>query len=206
MAPARRRTVSALAATGLVIGALAVGFGGGWLTHRLTTTTTTTTTTSTSTTTTSTTSTTTTTVATIARCSGATLTGSQVSSEGAAGTIEVTYVVTNTSVARCQMDGYPDIQLLSSNDTDLQTTVVRGQTFTVAAANRPAAVVTLSVQGRASFMLSYSDVPTGTQTSCPQAASINVYPPASSTPLNIPSSIGPCSMGTVSVSPFYAAS
>ena len=106
----------------------------------------------------------------------------------------------------CRLLGYPALVLLSSNATALATSTVKGQaTFSVAAANGAPRSQRLTPQGTASFMIQYSEIPTGTQTACPQAASVDVYVPGSATPVNLVASLSPCDAGTVYVSPFYGA-
>src|SRR5271165_516784 len=123
--------MNAGSATLAVLVALIVGFGGGWLFRKdtATTTTTTTTTTSSSTTTSS-------TIPLAAACSGAALAGSVSASQGAAGSVQVTFVVTNAGAKACTVDGYPSVQLLSANQTAMTTMrVLGGAVFQPAAAN-----------------------------------------------------------------------
>jgi len=135
------------------------------------------------------------------------LSGAVANSSGAAGTITAAIQVTNVGVAPCGLRGYPVLQLLSASGSPLPTQTIRGQTqFPASAANAPPSLQRLTPQGAVTFQLQYSDVPTGTETTCPQATSINVYVPASSAPVRVAEMLSPCSGGTVHVSPFYAAS
>ena len=133
------------------------------------------------------------------------LVGSVGSSQGAAGTIQMTIDVTNEGSAPCRIKGYPTIQLLDSNMTEMTTTVVQGMAdFEPAAANAAPTTQHLAAGGTDEFVMQYSDVPSGTQTTCPEAASINVYPPGSATPFNVIASITPCGLGMLNVSPFFS--
>jgi hypothetical protein len=197
----RRRMMPAGSATLAILVALAVGFGGGWLFKKETTPTTTTTTT---TTTSSTTTTSTTVVASIA-CVGSSLSGTVGTSGGAAGTIQTTIDVSNVGTKPCSIKGYPSVQLLDANQTPMTTTEVQGMaSFSPAAANAAPRSQHLAVGATVEFVLQYSDVPSGTETTCPAAASINVYPPGSATSFNVAMSITPCSLGTLNVSPFFS--
>ncbi|HEV3212932.1 MAG TPA: DUF4232 domain-containing protein [Acidimicrobiales bacterium] len=186
--------------------ALLVGFGAGYAVRRATTTTTTTTTTTLPPTTSSTSSSTTTTLRPLSFCTGAVLTGRLVSSSGAAGTITAVLQVANAAAVPCALRGYPGLQLLSASSTPLPTSTIRGQTqFATAAADAPPSLQRLTPRGTATFQLQYSDVPTGTETTCPTATSINVYVPASAVPVHVVEQLSPCNNGTVNVSPFYGA-
>jgi len=199
----RRRTMTAGSATFAILLALAIGFGGGWLFKKDTATSTTTTTTApTSTSSTTTTST----LPPALACGGAVLSGSVGTSQGAAGTIQMTFIVSNVGAKACTIDGYPTVQLLSPNTTAMMTTTVPGMAvFSPSAANAPPARQHVTAGGHVEFVLQFSDVPSGTERTCPLAASINVYPPNSATPFNVATSITPCNLGTLNVSPFFAA-
>ncbi len=212
MSPARRRTVSLSAATISAVLALVVGFGAGYLVRRATASTTTTTTTTT--TSTSTTTTTTTTLVPLDKCTGADLAGTVGTSQAAAGTVQTTFTVSNVSGSPCALNGYPELILLNANQSSLPTSTVDGQaaftqptsrgTRLANAAPRPQR---LTAGGQVTFVVQYSDVPVGSETSCPQSASVNVYPPGleAATPFNVSASMDPCNFGTVHVSPFFLA-
>jgi hypothetical protein len=204
VATARRRTVSALSAVAVAGAALVVGFGAGYAVRKATSTTTTSA--PPPSTTTSAPSSTSTTLRPLAPCSGAALTGSVASSQGAAGTITTTVRLTNGGATACRTDGVPTLQLLDANSHPIPTTVLHGHgTFPVAAANARPRPQRVTVGGTTTFMFQYSDVPAGTQTTCPQAAAINVYPPGSATPVLVTEQLSVCDMGTVYVSPLYGA-
>jgi hypothetical protein len=191
-------------ATLAILIALVLGFGGGWLYKKESTTSTTTTTTTMPVVDGSTTTTTTTPPA--LACSGVVLSGSVITSQGAAGTIQVSFLVANVGARACTIHGYPMLQLLSSNMTAMTTTTVNGMAaFGPAAANAAPKTQHVAVGGHVEFVLQYSHVPSGTETTCPTAASVNVYPPDSATPFNVVTAIDACNLGTLNVSPFFAA-
>ena len=53
------------------------------------------------------------------------------------------------------------------------------------------------------FSLSYSDVPVGTETSCPTSISAQITPPGNYQSATLPLQMDPCGGGTVHVSPVY---
>jgi hypothetical protein len=127
------------------------------------------------------------------------------SSNGAAGTIESGLTLKNISTTTCQLDGYPGMQLFDANGNALPTNVVRGggPQLMPAIANSPPTVVVLGPQQQAGFSLSYSDVPVGSQTSCPTSAKARVTPPNDTAFAEVALKIGPCGGGTIHVSPIY---
>jgi len=124
-------------------------------------------------------------------------------SEGAAGTIELTFSLANTSTALCTMYGYPGMQLLDASGGDMPTTVIRGGGLTfekVAVTN-----VSLAPGQTAYFNLGYSDVTVGTETSCPAASQVEITPPNDMSYVVVPvTSLDACGGGTVHVSPVFA--
>ena len=126
-------------------------------------------------------------------------------SSGAAGTIEGTFVVTNTAAVGCSLLGFPRLQLLAADASGIPTTTVPGQTsFSVAAANAPATLQRLAPGASAQFAVQYSQIPVGTQQTCPTSASVDVYPPGSVTSFNVIAQLDPCGAGSINVSPFFA--
>lgn len=151
-------------------------------------------------------STTSSTAAGLVTCLPNQLTAEAGMSNGAAGTIEMTITMTNTSTVTCTMDGYAGMQLLSASGASLPTNVVRGggMGFTNPAAGQPAALVTLAPNQSAAFSLSYEDVPVGTATSCPTSAKSEITPPNDTGFLIIAFQADACGGGTIHVSPVYA--
>ena len=162
-------------------------------------------TTSAPTTTTTAASTTTSTAATSA-CSR--ITGSPGQGQGAAGTITGLVTVTNTGTSACTVNGYPTVALYSGSGAPLTVTMVNGLTVTVSGpANAAPSSFSLAPSATAQFAYQYTDVPVGSETSCPTSESASVTMPGSSTASpTFQLAIGPCSNGTIRVSPVYAGS
>ena len=127
---------------------------------------------------------------------------------GAAGTIELSVDMTNQSGTTCTLFGYPGMQLLDGSGNDLPTNVVRGggPQFGIPGADQAPNTVVLAPQQQAAFSLSYSDVPVGTESTCPTSTNALVTPPGSLTSATVPLAIAPCGGGTIHVSPVYAVS
>jgi hypothetical protein len=163
-------------------------------------------TTSAPTTTSTTASATTSTAVTSTACSH--ITASPGQGQGAAGTITGLVNVTNASTTACTVNGYPTMALFSGSGAPLTVTIVNGLTVTLSsAANAPPSSVSVAPNSSAQFAYQYSDVPVGSETSCPTSESASVTMPGSTT--SSPSfqlAIGPCGNGTIKVSPVYAGS
>jgi hypothetical protein len=149
---------------------------------------------------------TTSTAATSTACSH--ITASPGQGQGAAGTITGLITITNAGTTTCTVNGYPTMALFSGSGAPLTVTIVNGLTVTVSsAANAPPSSVSVAPSSRAQFAYQYSDVPVGSETSCPTSESASVTMPGSTT--SSPSfqlAIGPCGNGTIKVSPVYAGS
>ncbi len=177
------------------------------------TTTTTSTTTSTSTTTTVVSSTTTTSVASAngSTCAGSDFSGSAGLSQGAAGTIYTSFTLTKTTPGSCTLKGWPLLGLenragvtLPERTVEVPSTGNPGS-FLTPAANQPPTTLTLQQNSKTSFSVAFSDVTTGTETSCPTAAVVLVGTGVGTSTTSISSTypIQPCNHGTLVASPFY---
>lgn len=144
-----------------------------------------------------------TTVAGLARCATTALTGSVAGSGGGAGTIETTIGLKSTSAAPCILGGYPGLQLLDSAGANLPTNVVRKGNYPFT--SMTPTTVTLTNGQSAYFNLGYSDVPVGTETTCPTSTSLLVTPPNATDSLRMTAMLAPCGGGTVTVSPVFVA-
>ena len=132
------------------------------------------------------------------RCHTAGLSLSLQSSEGAAGTIFDTFRFTNNLTVACTFYGFVGAQMLDAQNNPVPTQVIRGGGFLT---NLPGpALVTVAPGGSAYFTLSWSDVPVGNETTCPQASQLAVIPPNEFAPLLVPVTLAPCNAGTVHVS------
>lgn len=191
----------------LVVVAVVVGSRIGH--HRTSTPTTstivTTTTSTTVTTTTTTVPTSTTTVpASLTTCRGSQFTGTNVGSEGAAGTGYDIMTLTKTSPGSCVVDGYPIVSFLGAKGVVITGLSVRDAIdFPIGAAQGPPRAHTIAAGQKVGLQVRYADIPVGTAT-CPSVTQINVQFVAGdqSVPVNIVYPIAPCG-GALAVSAFY---
>ncbi len=124
--------------------------------------------------------------------------------QGAAGTLELTFGLRNTSAASCPMEGFPGAQLLAATGTQLPTHVVQGGSYSFT--NFAPSPVNLEPGATAYFNLGYSDVPSGNGGQCPTAAQIQVFPPhASDDDVVSGQQLIVCDGGTLTVSPVFVA-
>jgi Domain of unknown function (DUF4232) len=138
-----------------------------------------------------------------ARCPTTGLAASIQGGSGAAGTNEVTMALTNRTSSTCILGGYPGLLMLNAAGAALPTSVVRKGTYGFTAMDPT--VVTLTPGGVAYVNLGYSDVPTGTETSCPSSTSLEITPPNATDHLTIAATLAPCGQGTIVVSPVFSA-
>jgi hypothetical protein len=124
-------------------------------------------------------------------------------SSGAAGTIETTIALKSTAAQPCVLNGYPGLGLLASDGSSLPSNVVRKGSYSFTA--MAPTTVTLTAGQSAYFNIGYSDVPVGSETSCPTSASLEVTPPNSFVYLTFSAALAPCGGGTMAVSPVFLA-
>jgi hypothetical protein len=163
-------------------------------------------TTASSTTTTTAAATTTSTSATSTACNHVAAAPGQ--GQAAAGTVTGLVTVTNTGSAPCTVNGYPTMALFSGSGAPLTVTIVNGLSVTVSsAANAPPTSFSVAPSATAQLAYQFSDVPVGSQTSCPTSESATVTMPGATTASpSFQLAIGPCGNGTIKVSPVYAGS
>jgi hypothetical protein len=136
------------------------------------------------------------------RCHTPGLSVSVVGSEGAAGTIHNTLALKNTSGVACTLYGYVGELMLDAQGQPLPTTVIRGQG--TPSINDAPQQFTVQPGASATFVMEWSDVPHGNETTCPTSASLEVTPPDETAFLTLPLKIAPCAGGTIHVSPVRA--
>jgi hypothetical protein len=139
-----------------------------------------------------------------AACAATQLAGGLTGGNGAAGTIETTVVLRNTSASTCRMSGYPTLQMVDGSGGALPTISVDGGHYSFT--SQVPASVTLAAGQAGSFNIGYSDVPTGTETSCPTSAALQITPPAANGHVTVSASLSPCGGGTLVVSPILTGS
>ena len=93
-------------------------------------------------------------------------------------------------------------------DSPLTVTIVNGLSVTVSGpANAPPSSFSVAPSATAQFAYQFSDVPVGSETSCPTSESGSATMPGSATPSpTFQLAISPCGNGTIRVSPVYAGS
>jgi hypothetical protein len=124
-------------------------------------------------------------------------------SGGAAGTIELTFSLTDVGSVSCTMHGYPGMLLLDANGNALPTMVVRGGSLSFE--DLAVTSVLLSTGQTAYFNVGYNDV-TGTGT-CSMASQVEITPPNDTAHAVVPvPSLDACSNGTLVASPVFASS
>jgi hypothetical protein len=150
--------------------------------------------------------TTTTTAAGLAACAQVSAIPGQV--QGAAGTIVGTITLSEVGTGTCTINGYPSLTRFNSSGGVVTTTLVHGLTVNQSGpASQPPALVTLTPTQQAEFTFQYSDVVTGTETSCAVSSSVSITTPGATMPSSpVTLAISACNNGTVEVSPVYAAS
>jgi hypothetical protein len=141
------------------------------------------------------------------RCHTSGLVVSAAGSQGAAGTIVDTFRVANKGTAPCTVYGFVGMQMLDAAGRSLPTKVVRnGGIFSTQAG--PSSFV-LQPATAATFQAAWSDVPHGSETTCPPAAQLEVTPPDEFDHVVIPVaggwSLAPCGGGEIDVTPIRAA-
>jgi hypothetical protein len=137
------------------------------------------------------------------QCATTSLSAGISGSSGAAGTIETTIGLKSTAAKPCVMNGYPGLGLLASDGSSLPSNVVRKGSYSFTA--MAPTTVTLTPGESAYFNIGYSDVPVGSETSCPTSASLEVTPPNSFVHLTFSAALAPCGGGTLAVSPVFLA-
>jgi hypothetical protein len=91
----------------------------------------------------------------------------------------------------CTLYGYIGMGLLDANKHALQSTVVRGGGMG-SEKQLPKTLVTLAPGQVAHVEYSFSDVPSGTQTSCPTSSYVQITPPDETDYLLVTQRLAPC--------------
>lgn len=154
-------------------------------------------------------STSTTTTSTIASaCGGSGFTGTLQASQGAAGTIYTGVTLRNTTSSTCTFNGWPSLRYLNAASNPMATTVVRDASgFAASGAPQSPSAISVAPGASMQFLLSYSQVPAGSQSTCPTVSTIDVFLPGDTTAIAVSagSNFTPCALGRTFVSPLFAA-
>ena len=147
----------------------------------------------------------TTTTTGLAACAQVSVTPGQ--TQGAAGTIIGTVTLALMGTGTCTIDGYPNLTRYDASGSIVPTTLVHGLTVNLSGPpSQPPSLVTLTSTQHAEFTFQYSDVVTGSETSCAVSSTLSVTTPGAASPSTpVPLTISACHNGTVDVSPVYAA-
>jgi hypothetical protein len=132
------------------------------------------------------------------RCHTAGLAVANAGMDGAAGTIYLTFVLTNTGTAPCSLYGFVGMQMLNAAGRPLPTDVVR-----TGVAGTPAGPTQflLDPGSAANFQADYNHATLGGPESiCPTAAKLEITPPDEFDHLTIPVDMDPC-LGHINVTP-----
>jgi hypothetical protein len=132
-------------------------------------------------------------------CSGSQLKAALLDSQGAAGTILFSVTLQNKG-ATCTLKGYPALGLADDKGL-LPTRVVHGG---LSVLNSAPKLVTLAHLGKASVLVAFSDVPVGSETSCPTGHAVILRTPGAWEWLTVRVETGACGHGTLRESPVLA--
>ncbi|HEX3980773.1 MAG TPA: DUF4232 domain-containing protein [Acidimicrobiales bacterium] len=122
------------------------------------------------------------------------------SGAAAGGAATTSYVVTNISKAACSLSGYPGIQLLAADGSNITTTLQQGGTG-IPAKLTVQTVNLVRLGGQASFLVYFVAVPSKAQPICKNAPKMKLTFPGSSNSVNTAAEIQACG-GVLQVSPF----
>ncbi len=131
-------------------------------------------------------------------CTAAQLSAGFVSAQGAAGTLFDTLQLTNVSTSSCILNGFVTVQLLDAGNAPLPTVNMPGGGM-LSGFPGPSSFV-LPPGASSQFVLAWSDVPVGSETSCPAASHLALTPPGASAAVILdipPPAVAPCNGGTV---------
>jgi hypothetical protein len=110
---------------------------------------------------------------------------------GAAGTIHETWAFTKHTAGKCQMHGYPELQMYRKGGRPIPTT-------TKDTLSPLPNLITLAKGHSAVFSMSYNDVQHGTQP-CPASFVLRITAPHTNASLFVPARVNACS-GVINVS------
>jgi Protein of unknown function (DUF4232) len=133
-----------------------------------------------------------------AACTASVLTASYLGSNGAAGTIELGFALTNSGSRTCHTYGWPGVQLLSSSDAMLPTDAKRVETDLQGSA--PPVLLNLEPGDEASFRIFETDSSAGGR-SCATATQLQIIAPDDTATMKVALAGGVPACGRTTVSP-----
>jgi hypothetical protein len=132
-------------------------------------------------------------------CQASQLHGKRLDSNGAAGTILSSVTLRNSGTA-CTLKGYPSLRIEGAHGL-LPTHVQHGGLAVLKAKPK---LVKIAHNGKASVLISYGDVPVGSETTCPAGKALRLRPPKATGWLTIKVATSACGHGTLDESPVLA--
>jgi Protein of unknown function (DUF4232) len=143
------------------------------------------------------TSSTTTTTTGMPTCPASALTVKRGGGSGAAGTVAMGFVISNTSATECTLAGFPALSLVPATSARHALIEDFGS----------AHLVNLAGGGTGGFVLEYSDVPVDGQTNCPTLTGVDVRLPQVSGPaVMVRARFSPCGRPDIRVSAVLSSS
>ncbi len=133
-----------------------------------------------------------------ATCTASQLHAGVLGSTGAAGTIAVSITLKNVGSA-CTLHGYAGLQLRNAGGP-LPTTVIHGGLSVLMLTPH---TVHLAHNGKATLLIAYNHVPSGT-TPCPTATRLLIRPPGASGQAHLALRLDPCRHGRIYEAPILA--
>lgn len=133
------------------------------------------------------------------RCKTSQLRGKYLDSTGAAGTIVFSVTLKNTG-KYCSLRGYPRLRIRGAHGP-LPTHVIHGGISELSVTPE---LVKIRHNGKASVLVSYRDVPIGSETSCPTGSALQLKPPKTKSWLQIKVTTEACGHGTLHTSPILS--
>ena len=136
------------------------------------------------------------------RCHTSQLAVAFAGSEGAAGTIILSFGMANAAPTGCWLYGFVGMQMLDASGRNLPTRVMRnGGLFS----NQSGPTQFTLQQGQAAtFLVAFGNVPVGSETTCTQAAQLVVTPPDEFDHMTLTVQgwpLSPCNSGELDVTP-----
>jgi hypothetical protein len=133
-----------------------------------------------------------------AACTASVLTPSYLGSNGAAGTIELGFALTNSGSSTCHTYGWPGVELLSSEGGALPTDAVR--TTSDLLGSTPPVLINLKPGAQASFRIFETDSGAGGG-ACETATQLQIYAPDDTVTMKVALAGGIPACGRTTLSP-----
>ncbi|MGC8479927.1 MAG: DUF4232 domain-containing protein, partial [Acidimicrobiales bacterium] len=123
------------------------------------------------------------------RCISEQLTIARAQTSASAGSVAISFTLTNTAPTTCVLKGYPGLQMLDQNGASITTHVTWGSSVSVP--QEPVNSITLASGQQAYFIIGYASQTGYGSDTCPTSTSIEVTPPNDYHYLTTPLQISP---------------